>query len=262
MLIDSHCHLDHWAEEERGALVSRAREAGVGTLITIGVRLSQAATVKAIAETFPAVWCTVGVHPHNAAEETLPEVADLVGLADHARVVGIGESGLDYHYDRSPRDVAAESFRRHIRAARETGLPLVVHARDADDDIALILKDERERGGAFPFVMHCFSSTRELAETAVELGGYVSFSGILTFRRSDDLRALARELPADRLLVETDAPYLAPEPFRGKRCEPAMVAHTAKALAAVRGLPIGALAELATANTLRLFSRLRLPAAA
>jgi TatD DNase family protein len=262
MLIDSHCHLDHWAEEDRPGVVARAREAGVGTLITIGVRLRQAATVKAIAEAFPEVWCTVGVHPHKAAEEPLPEVAELVALADHPRVVGIGESGLDYHYDKAPREIAAESFRRHIRAARETGLPLVVHARDADRDIAVILKDERERGGAFPFVMHCFSSTRELAETAVELGGSISFSGIVTFRRSDALRALARDLPPDRLLVETDAPYLAPEPFRGKRCEPAMVAHTAKALAAVRGLPVAALCDLATANTLRLFGRLRLPAAA
>jgi len=262
MLIDSHCHLDHWQEGERAGLVARAREAGVGTLITIGVRVRQAPVVKAIAEAFPEVWCTVGVHPHNAAEEAMPTVADLVALADHPRVVGIGESGLDHHYDKAPRDVAAESFRRHIRAARETGLPLVVHARDADDDIALILKEERERGGAFPFVMHCFSSSRKLAETAVELGGLISFSGIVTFRRSDDLRALARDLPADRLLVETDAPYLAPEPFRGKRCEPAMVAHTAAALAAARGLGIAALAALTTANTARLFGRLRLAAAA
>jgi TatD DNase family protein len=262
MLIDSHCHLDHWSEQERAGLVTRAREAGVGTLITIGVRMRQAETVKAIAEAFPEVWCTVGIHPHNAAEEPLPEVAALVALADHPRVVGIGESGLDYHYNKAPKDIAAESFRRHIRAARETGLPLVVHARDADEDIALILREEHERGGAFPFLLHCFSSGRQLAEEAVKLGGLVSFSGIITFRRSDDLRALARDLPADRLLVETDAPYLAPEPFRGKRCEPAMVAHTGKALAAVRGLSIAALAELTTANTLRLFSRIRLNAAA
>jgi len=262
VLIDSHCHLDHWSAEERPGLIARAREAGVEAVITIGVRLRQAATVKAIAEAFTEVWCTVGIHPHNAAEEPLPEVAELVALADHPRVVGIGESGLDYHYDKAPREIAAESFRRHIRAARETGLPLVVHARDADADIALILKDERERGGAFPFVMHCFSSSRQLAETAVELGGLISFSGILTFRRSEELRALARDLPVDRLLVETDAPYLAPEPFRGKRCEPGMVAHTARALAQVRGLGLSALAELTTANTLRLFRRLRLPAAA
>jgi TatD DNase family protein len=262
MLIDSHCHLDHWAEEERAGLVARAREAGVGTLITIGTRLRQAPTVKAIAEAYSDVWCTVGIHPHNADEEALPEVADLVALADHPRVVGIGESGLDYHYDKVPRCIAVEAFRRHIRVARETALPLVVHARDADADIALILKDEYEQGGAFPFLLHCFSSTRQLAETAIELGGCVSFSGILTFRRSDEIRAIARDLPADRLLVETDAPYLAPEPFRGQRCEPAMVAHTAAALAAVRGLPIAALAELTTTNALRLFSRLRLPMAA
>ncbi|WP_144184881.1 TatD family hydrolase [Elioraea rosea] len=262
MLIDSHCHLDHWEEAEREGLVTRAREAGVGTLITIGVRMRQAATVKAIAEAFPEVWCTVGIHPHNAAEEPVPEVADLVALADHPRVVGIGESGLDYHYDKAPRDIAAESFRRHIRAARETGLPLVVHARDADADISRILKEEHEAGGAFPFLLHCFTSGRQLAFDAVKLGGSVSFSGVLTFRRSDELRDIARELPADRLLVETDAPYLAPEPFRGKRCEPALVAYTAKALASVRGLPVPALAELTTANTLRLFSRIRLPQSA
>lgn len=262
MLIDSHCHLDHWTEEERGGVVARARAAGVGTLVTIGVRMRQAATAKAIAEEFPDVWCTVGIHPHNAAEEPLPGVADLIALADHPKVVGIGESGLDYHYNKAPKEIAIASFRVHIQAARETGLPLVVHARDADDDIALVLKDEHARNGAFPFLLHCFSSGRYLAEEAVKIGGLVSFSGIITFRRSDDLRALARDLPADRLLVETDAPYLAPEPFRGKRCEPAMVAHTASALAAARGLPMAALADLTTANTLRLFGRIRLNAAA
>lgn len=261
-LIDSHCHLDHWEEAERPGLIARAAEAGVGTLITIGVRTRQAALLKSIAEAFPAVWCTVGIHPHNAGEEPVPEVAELVALADHPRVVGIGESGLDYHYDKAPRDVAAEGFRRHIRAARETGLPLVIHARDADADISRILQEEHDREGAFPFLLHCFSSGRQLAEDAVKIGGHVSFSGIITFRRSDDLRALARDLPEDRLLVETDAPYLAPEPWRGKRCEPAMVAQTAKALAAVRGLAMPALAELTAANTQRLFSRLRIAEAA
>lgn len=261
MLIDTHCHLDHWREEEIAGVVSRAAEAGVRSLITIGTRIGQAATVKRIAEAFPDVWCTVGIHPHQAAEAPIPTVEDLVALADHPRVVGIGEAGLDYHYDRAPREIAAEVFRRQIRAARATGLPLVIHARDADADIAAILADEHVRGGAFPFVLHCFSSGRALAEAGVALGGSVSFSGILTFRRSDGLRALARDLPAERLLVETDAPFLAPEPFRGRRCEPAMVAHTAAALAAVRGMGVAALAELTTANAVRLFSRLSLPAA-
>jgi TatD DNase family protein len=261
MLIDSHCHLDHWREEEIAGVVSRAAEAGVRTLITIGTRIAQAATVKRIADTFPDVWCTVGIHPHQAAEAPVPSVEAFVALADHPKVVGIGEAGLDYHYDRAPRDVAAEVFRRQIRAARITGLPLVIHARDADADLAAILKDEHGQGGAFPFVLHCFSSGRALAETGVALGGSVGFSGILTFRRSEDLRALARDLPADRLLVETDAPFLAPEPFRGRRCEPAMVAHTAAALAAVRGVSVAEIAALTTANAARLFARLRLPEA-
>jgi TatD DNase family protein len=261
MLIDSHCHLDHWREEEIAGVVARAADAGVRTLITIGTRIDQAATVKRIADSFPDVWCTVGIHPHQAAEAPIPSVEDFVALADHPKVVGIGEAGLDYHYDRAPRDIAAEVFRRQIRAARITGLPLVIHARDADADIAAILKDEHAQGGAFPFLLHCFSSGRTLAETGVALGGSVSFSGILTFRRSDDLRTLARDLPADRLLVETDAPFLAPEPFRGKRCEPAMVVHTAAVLAAVRGVSMAEIAALTTANAARLFARLRLPAA-
>ena len=259
MLIDSHCHLDYWREEEITGVVSRAAEAGVGALITIGTRLAQAAAVKRIADAFADVWCTVGIHPHQAAESPIPAVEELVATADHPKVVGIGEAGLDYHYDRAPRDIAAEVFRRQIRAARITGLPLVVHARDADADLAAILRDEHDQGGAFPFVLHCFSSGRALAETGVALGGCVSFSGILTFRRSEALRALARDLPADRLLVETDAPFLAPEPFRGKRCEPAMVVHTAAALAAVRGVSVAEIAALTTANAARLFARLRLP---
>ncbi|MFQ3622502.1 MAG: TatD family hydrolase [Acetobacteraceae bacterium] len=259
MLVDSHCHLDHWREDEIAAVVARAREAGVIALVTIGTRLAQASTIKRIAETHPEVWCTVGIHPHQAAEAPVPSVEELLALADHPRVVGIGEAGLDYHYDRAPRDVAASVFRVQIRAAQASGLPLVVHARDADADIAAILREEHDRGGPFRFVLHCFSSGRALAETGVALGGMVSFSGILTFKRSEDLRALARELPADRLLVETDAPFLAPEPHRGRRCEPAMVARTAACLAAVRGVSVAELAATTTANALRLFGRMVLP---
>lgn len=256
MLIDSHCHLDYFTEAEIEAVIGRAREAGVARMVTIGTRFAQAAAVKALAERFPdTVWGTVGIHPHNAGEHPLPGVEDLVALADHPRVIGIGESGLDYFYDKSPRDVQAEGFRRHIRAARATGLPLVIHARQADDDILAILREERAGGGAFDFLLHCFSSGRELAEKAVEMGAYVSFSGILTFPKSPEIREIARDLPEDRLLVETDAPYLAPVPFRGKRCEPAHVAHTARVLAEVRGVEMARIEAVTTANFHRLFRK-------
>jgi len=254
MLIDSHCHLDYFVEAEIEDVIQRAKDAGVARMVTIGVRMSQAAKVKALAERFPEVWGTVGIHPHNAAEAELPTVEQLAATADHPRIIGIGESGLDYFYDKAPRDTQAENFRRHIRAARLTGLPLAIHARDADDDILAILREERE-AGAFPFLLHCFSSGRRLAEESVAMGGYVSFSGILTFPKSEEIRAIASDLPEDRLLVETDAPYLAPVPLRGKRCEPAYVAHTAKVLASVRGLEIAKLEELTTNNFHRLFTR-------
>ncbi|MDQ2764760.1 MAG: TatD family hydrolase [Pseudomonadota bacterium] len=253
MLIDSHCHLDYFDGEERDAVVNRAHAAGVGEMVTIGTRREQSAAMRAYAEATPSVWCTVGVHPHNADEGASAE--QLIRLADSPKCVGIGESGLDYHYDKAPRDMQAASFREHIRACQATGLPLIIHAREADTDIALILQEEWERGGAFGLLLHCFSAGRGLAETAVALGGYVSFSGILTFPKSQEIRDIARDLPAERLLVETDAPYLAPVPFRGKGCEPAMVAATAAVLAKVRGLEPEALAELTTSNFRRLFRR-------
>ena len=256
MLIDSHCHLDYYVEAEIDQVIARAREAGVTRMVTIGVRMSQAAAVKALTERFPEVWGTVGIHPHNAGEGELPTPEAIAAEAEHPRIIGIGESGLDYFYDKAPRDAQVENFRRHIRAARLAGLPLAIHARQADDDILAILKEEREAGGWFDFLLHCFSSGRELAEKSVEMGGYVSLSGILTFPKSQDIRDVARDLPADRLLVETDAPYLAPVPFRGKRCEPAMVAHTAKVLAEVRGMEMAALEELTTANFRRLFRKM------
>lgn len=262
MLIDTHCHLDYFAEPEDADVVSRAAAAGVGVLVTIGTRVHQAEAVKRLCERFANVWGTVGVHPHNAGEGAMPTVEQLVALADHPRIIGIGESGLDYFYNKSPQDAQQEGFRRHIRAARATGLPLVIHARQADEDVLKILQEERDAGGEFAFLLHCFSSGAPLARAAVAMGGYVSFSGMLTFPKSDEIRAIAAELPAERLLVETDAPYLAPVPFRGKRCEPAMVAHTAEALARVRGLSVAATHELTTANALRLFQRLRLPEAA
>lgn len=255
MLIDSHCHLDYYTEAERQAVLTRAAVAGVGEMVTIGTTLPQSRTLPAMAQAQPNLWCTVGVHPHHAAEEPVPAPETLATLAQHPKVIGIGESGLDYFYDRSPRDVQQAAFRAHIRAARLAGLPLVIHARDADQDIASILQEEQANGGDFTFLLHCFSSSRGLAETAVRMGGYVSFSGILTFPRSSELREIARDLPADRLLVETDAPYLAPVPFRGKRNEPAYVAHTAKVLAEVRGLAPVAIADLTTENFRRLFRK-------
>ncbi|MBK1660416.1 TatD family hydrolase [Paracraurococcus ruber] len=256
MLIDSHCHLDHFSDEEVGEIVQRARAAGIGRLVTIGTRVQQAAAVKALAERFEDVWGTVGVHPHNAGEEAgAPSVDDLVALADHPRIIGIGEAGLDYFYDKAPREAQQEGFRRHIRAARITGLPLVIHARQADDDILAILREETAAGGPFGFLLHCFSSGADLARQAVAMGGYVSFSGILTFPKSPEIRAVAAELPAERILVETDSPYLAPVPLRGKRCEPAYVAHTAKVLAETRGATIAEIEALTTANFFRLFQK-------
>lgn len=254
MLIDSHCHLDYFTEAEIEGILARAHEAGVERMVTIGTSIPQAEAVMALAERFPQVWGTIGVHPHRAGEGTMPTVEELVALAQHPRVIGIGESGLDYFYDKSPRDTQREGFRRHIRAARAAGLPLVVHARDADDDIATILAEERA-GGSFAFLLHCFSSTPQLAEKAVEMGGYISFSGILTFPRSAELRELAARLPAERLLVETDAPYLAPVPFRGKRCEPGYTALTAKVLAEARGVSPEEIAATTTANFHRLFTK-------
>jgi TatD DNase family protein len=254
MLIDSHCHLDYFSDAEIEDILARSHAAGVERMVSIGTSIPQAQAVLALVERFPQVWGTIGVHPHRAAEGTMPTVAELVALAQHPRIIGLGESGLDYFYDKAPRDTQREGFRRHIRAARLAGLPLVIHARDADDDIAGILTEERE-GGSFAFLLHCFSSTPALADEAVAMGGYISFSGILTFPRSTELRELAARLPADRLLVETDAPYLAPVPLRGKRCEPAHTALTAKVLAEARGVTLDEIAATTTANFHRLFTK-------
>ena len=255
MLIDSHCHLDYFSEEEILNVLERARLAGVGEMVSIGVRMSQAPQTVSITERFPQVWGTVGVHPQNVGEAALAETDAIVEATAPTRIIGIGESGLDYFYDKAPREVQQQSFRHHIRAAQRTGLPLVIHARDADDDISTILKEEAGQGGPFPFLLHCFSSGRQLAEDALAMGGYVSFSGILTFPKSTELREIARNVPADRLLVETDSPYLAPVPYRGKRNEPSYVAHTAAKLAEVRGLDVDDLATLTTQNFRTLFKK-------
>jgi TatD DNase family protein len=255
MLVDSHCHLDYYTPMEFPEILSRAAAAGVNEMVTIGTTLAQSERLPPMTEAFANLWCTIGVHPHHAAEAPVPIPETLAEMTRHPRVIGIGESGLDYFYNKSPRDVQADSFRSHIRGARLAGVPLCIHARDADDDIALILQQECNTGGNFDFLLHCFSSTRRLAEAALEMGGYISFSGILTFPRSTELREIAKDVPLDRLLVETDAPYLAPVPFRGKRNEPAWVAHTAKALAELRGLTPEALADLTTSNFRRLFRK-------
>lgn len=256
MLIDTHCHLDFPDfDAERDAIVERARAAGVGQMITISTRVKKFDTILAIAENYANVFCSVGTHPHNADEELDIETEDLVRLSAHPKVVAIGEAGLDYFYDNAPRDAQAIGLRRHIAAARQTQLPLVIHSRSADDDMADILTEETGKG-AFPFLLHCFSSGPELAKTGVDLGGYISFSGILTFPKSEELREIARAVPRDRMIVETDAPYLAPKPFRGKRNEPAYVAHTAQVLAETIGVSVEEIAAITTDNAFRVFSKM------
>jgi TatD DNase family protein len=258
-VVDSHCHLDFPDfAAERDAIVARAVAAGVRTMVTISTRVRRFDEIRAIAEAYPQVFCTVGTHPHSAGEEPDVTLADLVRLSAHPRCVGIGEAGLDYHYDRAPRDMAEAVFRTHIAAARATGLPLVIHSRDCDDDMIRILEDEMGKG-AFKAVLHCFSSGPRLASAGVALGLMVSFSGILTFKRSDELRAIAETVPADRLLVETDAPYLAPQAFRGKRNEPAYVVHTNAVLAQVKGMSAQDMARLTTDNFFRTFAKAERP---
>jgi TatD DNase family protein len=264
MLVDSHCHLDFPDfVNDLDSIVARARAAGVGRLVSISPRVKKYDSLLAIAQRFPDVFCSVGTHPHHAQEEPDVTTADLVARAAHPKVVAIGEAGLDYHYDFSPRDAQERGFRTHIAAARETGLPLVIHTREADDDTADILTAETGKG-AFPAVLHCFTGGRELAMRAVALGLFVSFTGIITFKNSAALRDIAAELPADRILVETDAPYLAPGKYRGKRNEPSYVVETAKTLAQVRGVSPEQIAHETTENFFRLFAKVprSIPAAA
>lgn len=259
MLVDSHCHLDFPDfDADRDAVIARAYAAGINTMVTISTRVAELPKLLAITEAHENIYCSVGTHPHNAAEEPDITTADLIGHTEHPKVVAIGEAGLDYHYDNSPREAQAIGFRRHIAAARETGLPLIIHARDADDDIAAILREETEQG-AFPAILHCFASGRELAMTGLELGHYVSFSGIITFKNAEDLRSIAADIPADRLLVETDAPYLAPTPNRGKRNEPAYVVETAKVLADLRKVELEEIAGRTSENFFRLFTKISPP---
>ncbi|MEO5374641.1 MAG: TatD family hydrolase [Alphaproteobacteria bacterium] len=262
MLVDSHCHLDFpdYAKDVDD-VVERARRAGVGLMLTICTHVTKFPQVLAVAERYPEVYCTVGIHPHEAGREPEVDAAHLMDLARHPKVVGFGETGLDYFYEHSPREAQQRSFRAHIAAARQAGLPLIVHTRDAEDDTRRILTEEMA-AGRFTGLLHCFSSSAALAATAVELGLYLSLSGIVTFNKADELRRTVRGIPLDNLLVETDAPFLTPVPKRGKRNEPAFVVHTAEKMAAITGLSPAAFAEATTRNFLRLFARIGQPVGA
>lgn len=260
MLVDSHCHLDFPAfADDFPAMLERARAAGVRTLQTISTRLATVDAILDVASRDPNIWCSVGLHPHEAATEEDVSPDRIVALSDHPDVIGVGETGLDYYYEHSPRERQQESFRNHIEASRRTGLPLIVHARDADDDIVAVLRDEYE-AGPFPGLIHCFTAGPELARAALDIGFLISISGIVTFKKAENVHAAARDVPLDRLLVETDAPFLAPVPHRGKRCEPAFVARTAAAIAELRQIDPSRLAEATTDNFFRLFSKAKRPA--
>jgi TatD DNase family protein len=257
MLIDTHCHLDFADfEAERDDIVARAHASGVKQMVTISTRVHKLDTLIAITEKYPSVFCSVGTHPNNAGEELEIQTEDLVRLANsHEKIVAIGEAGLDYFYDTQTPADQKTGLLRHIAAARETGLPLVIHSRSADEDMAAILTEESGKG-AFPFILHCFSSGADLARTGIELGGYVSFSGILTFPKSEEIRQIAKTVPLDRLLVETDAPYLAPKRWRGKRNEPSYVVNTAEVLAEVHDLSYAEMARITTDNAFRIFTKM------
>ncbi len=256
MLVDSHCHLDFpELAEDLDGVMARADSAGVGLMITVGTRIRRHDSVLAMAERFPHVFASLGTHPHYADEEADVPQGEIVAKSAHPRIVALGEAGLDYHYDNSDRGTQRKVFRTHIAAARETGLPLIIHSRDAEADTLAILKEEMARG-AFPALLHCFTGSAAFARAALEMGLYISFSGVVTFKKAEALREVAKEVPLDRLLVETDAPYLAPVPKRGKRNEPAFVAYTANLIAELRGLEPEELAEATTENIFRLFRKL------
>ena len=255
MLIDHHCHLDFpQFAADRAGVIARAHAAGVGAMVTISTRIRRFSEILAIAQAHPSVFCSVGTHPHNAHEELDIPVEEIVRLARHPKVVAVGEAGLDYYYDKSPRAAQEAGFRKHIEAARQTGLPLEIHTRDADADTARILEEEFTKG-PFRAVLHCYTGGLDLAQRALKLGLLVSFSGVITFKKSEALRAVAAAVPLDQLLVETDAPFLAPEPFRGKLNEPAHVVHTAATLAQVKGVSPGELARATTENFLRYYAK-------
>ena len=253
MLIDSHCHLEYKGlVEDQQAVLARARAAGVGGFLSISTRQREWEQVIGTAEREPDIWASVGIHPHEADEHADLGEAALFAAAAHPKVIGIGETGLDYYYDHSDRDMQRQLFRRHIAVSRETGLPLIVHTREAEADTLAIMAEETEKG-AFPALIHCFTASAEFAAQMLELGLSISLSGIVTFKNARDLQAIAAKIPEDRLLVETDAPFLAPVPHRGQVCEPAFTADTARFIAGLRGVTPEALAEATTANFFRLF---------
>jgi len=255
MLIDSHCHLNYKGlVEDQDAVIARARSAGVSAMLNISTRESEWDAVIDTATRHPDIWATIGIHPHEADSHPDVDTKKLVTAAGHAKVIGIGETGLDYYYEHSDREQQKSSFRSHIAAARDTGLPLIVHTRDAEDDTAQILSEEMEQG-AYSGVIHCFTASAAFADKALALGLYISLSGILTFKNARDLQAVAAEIPEDRLLVETDAPFLAPVPHRGKTCEPAYVADTLRFLANLRGVTPERLQAATSANFMRLFGK-------
>ena len=255
MLVDSHCHLDFPDfTDDLDGIVARAAAAGIGRIVTISTRVRRVAALLAITERFPDVYCSVGTHPHQADEEDGISPDELIGLTEHPKVVALGEAGLDYFYQHGSREAQERGFRAHIAAARATGLPLVIHTREADEDCGRILEDEMAKG-SFRAVLHCYTGGRDLAMKAISLGLSISFTGILTFKNSQALRDLAAELPADRIMVETDSPYLAPGKFRGKRNEPSYVVEVAKVLADARGVSLEEISRQTTQNFFRLFSK-------
>jgi len=256
MLVDSHCHIDFAEPDQRQGLIERARAVGVRTMLTIGTKAEDLDEVVGIAEADPDIWATVGIHPHETGATPDDVIGRLGALATKPKVVGIGETGLDYHYDHSPRDRQAQLFRAQCRVARDAGVPLIVHSRMADDDTVSILEEEGMSSG----VIHCFSTTRALSEPALALGFHISISGIVTFRNADELRGIVREIPVDRLLIETDAPYLAPVPLRGKTNEPSFIVHTAAKVAELKGVSVEELGRITSDNFFRLFAKARRPA--
>lgn len=255
LLVDSHCHLNYGTlVDDLPGVLSRAEGAGVGTMLTISTTLETFPEVLAIAEAHDNICCSVGGHPHHAEEEPDISAADLIALADHPKVVGIGETGLDYYYDTAPREAQKKNFIAHVEAARETGLPIIVHSRDAEEDTLEILKAGLEQG-PYSGVIHCFTASQGFADAALELGFYISLSGIVTFKNAKDIQETTKTIPEDRLLVETDSPYLAPVPHRGKPCQPAYVADTARFVADLRGMSLEDLTAATTENFFRLFSK-------
>lgn len=259
-LVDSHCHLNYGGLNDRlPEVMDHAKQAGVGCMLAINTKLSEYGEIVSLAEAYDTVYGTVGIHPHQAEEEPDVALERLLELSQHDKIVGIGETGLDYFYDNAPRDMQQRNFRTHIRASQQTGLPIIIHTRDADDDCIAILQEETKIGGPIPGLIHCFTATQELADAALALGMTISISGIVTFKNASALRDVVKTIPLDRLLVETDAPFLAPMPHRGKTCEPAYVADTARFVADLKGVSFEQLREITSSNFFNLFSKVKAP---